>query len=380
MRRYNPFLLLFTVFSFWNTYSQAPQTLLEFTKEEIFVYEPKLIEDFTSPKLNEEMWFGYYPWGGLSLDARTYTSPDMCKVKNGNVVLSLDTTSQWFTFPDWMIDTAKLRQHNIEMKQGKIQMQRLTSAIWSKEKFRFGYFECKCKMPEGQGYWPAFWLYGGNPNEEIDFMEGKGERLKQYHVDIHCPNRCDRVKQFGMFDKPFGHWVRSKSKLLNEWVVFSGKWTPQGVAFYLNGELVATHQTTFETAMNLIANFSMAQDNGPFSPGENRKTRYPAQFEVDYMRVWDIEKGDWDVQKQLDKNPSRFVSWVYKENQVYYFEFRGKKNPKESLVILKDGQHFLSLDLDAEEQWIDTSHWPKGTYAMKASNGTIQKTVGFITL
>ena len=158
MRRYNPFLLLFTVFSFWNTYSQAPQTLLEFTKEEIFVYEPKLIEDFTSPKLNEEMWFGYYPWGGLSLDARTYTSPDMCKVKNGNVVLSLDTTSQWFTFPDWMIDTAKLRQHNIEMKQGKIQMQRLTSAIWSKEKFRFGYFECKCKMPEGQGYWPAFWL------------------------------------------------------------------------------------------------------------------------------------------------------------------------------------------------------------------------------
>ncbi len=381
MRRDNPFVLLFTVFCFWNLNGQVSQSLLEYRADEIFVYLPKVIEDFTSPKLDEERWFGYYPWGGLSLDARTYTSPDMCKVKNGNLVLSLDTTSQWFSFPDWMIDTLQMRKNKIEKKDGKIQMQRLTSAIWSKEKFRYGYFECKCKMPEGQGYWPAFWLYGGNPNEEIDFMEGKGERPKQYHVDIHCPNRCDRVKQYGIFDKPFGHWVRSKSTLLDEWVLFSGKWTPQGVAFYLNGELVATHATTFETEMNLIANFSMAQDNAPFSPGANKKTRYPAKFEVDYMRVWDIDQGDWGVQKALKNDAkSTFVSWVSKGKQVYCFEFHGQVKKERSLTIHKDGVPFLTLEFDAEEQWIDTSLWPKGKYTLEAVNGKTQKTLIFITI
>ncbi|MGC9332010.1 MAG: glycoside hydrolase family 16 protein [Bacteroidales bacterium] len=37
--------------------------------------------------------------------------------------------------------------------------------IWSKQKFLHGKYEIKCRMPEGDGLWPAFWTYGERKSE-----------------------------------------------------------------------------------------------------------------------------------------------------------------------------------------------------------------------
>ena len=49
-------------------------------------------------------------------------------------------------------------------------------------------------MPEGGGYWPAFWMLGANIEEvswpdcgEIDIMENVGRRPEQIFGTLHGP-------------------------------------------------------------------------------------------------------------------------------------------------------------------------------------------------
>jgi beta-glucanase (GH16 family) len=43
--------------------------------------------------------------------------------------------------------------------------------IWTDEKFFHGVYTARVKLPKGKGFWPAFWLYSGNPWNEIDIFE-----------------------------------------------------------------------------------------------------------------------------------------------------------------------------------------------------------------
>lgn len=363
--------------------------LIWIDQEGIYTGKPSLFDEFNGSNLDESTWFGYYPWGGLSLDANTYTDPLLCKQASGVLNLAVDTVNEWRSFPDWMIDQSKISNDPSLMQNGKVQINRLTSAVWSKKQFRYGYFEARCFLPKGKGYWPAFWLYGGNPNEEIDIMEAKGERSNSYHVDVHCPNRCDRIKQVGFIDKPFGHWVKTKQKITGEWVTFSGLWAPEGVWFYFNDRLVAQHKVTFNTSMNLIANFSLAMDKGPFSPGPNGKTGFPAAYRIDYIRAWEIP--------ELTNNPRAcnwlkeafFVKMVPSGAHEVKFEFSSRISSECAVFIEKEALEsneeldfipVIKLDLNAKFQYIDYSYWSPGRYYLRIVNGTRTKQVPFLTL
>ena len=41
--------------------------------------------------------------------------------------------------------------------------------IFSKDLFGEGIFEIRCKIPSGEDYWPAFWLFGDGG--ELDIFE-----------------------------------------------------------------------------------------------------------------------------------------------------------------------------------------------------------------
>ena len=187
----------------------------------------------------------------------------------------------------------------------------MISALWSKKQFKYGYFECRALAPSGRGFWPGFWLYGGHPNDEIDFMEMKGEKSKHLHVDVHCPNNCDKVRNWIGFKKNWGGWIKASEQITDKYVVYSGLWTPGKLIFYLNGEAVAEYLGDFGTSMNLIANISVAQDKGPFSPGPDKQTVFPNEFVIDYMRVWKAESDP--ILKEEDKE---LVRPEYIENAI----------------------------------------------------------------
>jgi beta-glucanase (GH16 family) len=243
-------------------------------------------DEFSTTTLDSEKWFDTYSWGGLLAKYRIYSDPKLVVPHEGFVSLKADTTSEWRTFPEWMIDKEGAKKAGVEIKNNSLQLKYLNSCIWSKQEFKYGYFECRCKAPSGKGLWPAFWLYGQNQKDEIDFMEMKGEKEFETHVDVHVPNTTDKVPGFLGFKQDWGGWIKTEQKLTDEWVIFSGIWKPGSLIYYVNGVPVSHFKGDFETSMNLIANLANAVDNGPFNPGPDETTVFPNEFLVDYIRVW----------------------------------------------------------------------------------------------
>jgi len=65
--------------------------------------------------------------------------------------------------------------------------------IHSKESWRYGWFEASIKLPEGQAYWPAFWLSGAHSwPPEIDIFEAYSHEGPKY----------DKPRFFKWFSRP----------------------------------------------------------------------------------------------------------------------------------------------------------------------------------
>jgi beta-glucanase (GH16 family) len=244
-------------------------------------------DEFTSKTINETNWYNGYPWGGLFYVEDEYAAIENVILNDGVAELYAKRTNELRKFPEWMIDTIAMQKLGKKLIDGKYQLRFTGAAIWSKQQFKYGYFECKCKMPAGKGLWPAFWLYGGNPNDEIDLMELKGEIENKIHLDVHCPTNCDGgYSGFLGIKKNWGGWVKVSASLNKDWNIISGIWLPGSVTMFVNGAPMAYFEGDFKNPMNLIANLAVADDNGPFNPGPDKNTVFPAKMEVDYIRVW----------------------------------------------------------------------------------------------
>ena len=318
----------------------------------------------------------------------------MVKQKDGILRLSVDTTSVWKKLPEWLNNSA-LDKYGIEIKDGSMQLEYITSCIWSKRDFKYGYFECRCKAPKGKGLWPAFWLYGQNSIDEIDIMEMKGEKHFETHVDVHCPNNGDKTRG-GLFGlkKDWGGWIKMHDKLTDNWVVFSGLWLPNSLTYFVNGIPVSHFDRDFSTSMNVIANLSAARDNGPFSPGPDKKTIFPNEFLVDYIRVWQpisedkTEKAEaWEFAentnmivptintakikrkvkhiyvKKLLSNNIGFISLIPKNNLTYVIQSNGILFSDLSVEI-KD-KTGIQKRISTSNNTIDLSGYEKGNYLLK---------------
>jgi beta-glucanase (GH16 family) len=246
-------------------------------------------DDFENPNVDESKWHKRYPWGGLLADQKQYASPEMLSQSGGILHLKATENKGFYPVEDWMINHEEAKKHGLEIKGNGVKLDYLTSCIWSKQTFRYGYFEIRAKAPSGQGLWPAFWLYGQNQKDEIDFMEMKGERSKEVHIDVHCPDSCEKVftKPFGL-PQNWGGWVKMNQKLTDEFVTYSGVWLPGSLIYYVNGIPVSHYTGDFDTPMNVIANLAVARDGFAFNPGPNAETKFPSDYQVDYIRVWKL--------------------------------------------------------------------------------------------
>lgn len=141
--------------------------------------------------------------------------------------------------------------------------------------FKYGYAEARVKVPAGKGLWPAFWLlpvdYESRP--EIDVMEILGHEPWVQHMNYHYPGG----------DKG-SSW--SGPDFSKDWHTFAIDWTPSAIVWYVDG--VERYRFTDKSHISnepeyLLLNLAVG-GNWPGSP--NSSTRFPAYFDVDYVRVW----------------------------------------------------------------------------------------------
>ncbi|MEY4893721.1 MAG: hypothetical protein RL751_531 [Bacteroidota bacterium] len=269
--------------------AQLQPALFQFKTDTVLQWHYHFGDEFSAPSVDVSKWYPRYPWGGLLLDQSQWAVPEMLSQKDGWLHLGAKELKQKTAVPNWMINQQQAKELGLNIKNDSVNLDYLTSCIWSVDTFRYGYFECRAVVPNGKGLWPAFWLFGQNGKDEIDIMECKGERSNDVHVDIHLPERKDFVKNNIGVKKDWGGWIRMKDPIVNDTVIYSGVWLPNSLTYFVNGVPVSHFDGDFATPMNVIVNLAVARDNYPFNPGPDAQTVFPADYQVDYVRVWKLE-------------------------------------------------------------------------------------------
>ena len=230
-------------------------------------------------ELDRSVWSGHYQYGNKTVSRKgSYWNQYLAETKDGNLVVPVvyledgmgGEGAGWYTTG---IDTDADAPNGFSQK--------------------FGYFECRCILPEGADVWSAFWLMNsgvfdvdgsGQDGTEIDIFESDGyEKLLKYNVssNLHFDGYGDAhqkmgAKRFLLSNNPY-----------EEYNTYGLEWNEDEYIFYING--VETFRTSFggvsQNPEYLILSVEMRGEDG--IPSE--RANAPAdgtEFIIDYVRVY----------------------------------------------------------------------------------------------
>ena len=186
-----------------------------------------------------------------------------------------------------------------------------SSNIWTKSKFHYGKYEARIKIPKGKGFWPAFWMFGDDPNyNEIDVFEFWNEYDAWGNFD---PSKLSKIHHMTMHSDFDGDGNKSMCPtkysgvdFSQDFHVFTLIWEKNKIEWYVDGILKRTdyrYYTILGQATGCIINewgeyilnkiytndpmaiiLSLAIQSGSNSP--NSLTPFPSQLEVDWVRYY----------------------------------------------------------------------------------------------
>ncbi|HRF99625.1 MAG TPA: glycoside hydrolase family 16 protein [Bacteroidia bacterium] len=357
-------------------------------------------DEFNNPIIDENKWVFGMPWGNVVMNQDLVYSRNNVIVENGLASFIARKEEVSARINEWEIKPKYLDKTGKKVVDGMYDVNYTAGMLSSKRKYKYGYFELRFKANEEKGIWPAFWLFGGEPNEEIDFFELKGERENQIHLDVHCPKGCEDYKGgFLNLKKNWGAWIKTNESLAKDWNVISGEWQPNYVKFYLNGQPIGYFAGDFRTYQYLLVNTSVAKDGEPFNPGPDENTKWPNSFDVDYIRIWSKEDTVYNMKdkyKLFESSPQtisnnnlyatdlkRKVNYVYNKKELsgevgtitllpvfynkYSVSFAGKNFGKVQIdVIDRFEQKVAGFEVINTEYYVmDLSALPTGPYTIK---------------
>jgi beta-glucanase (GH16 family) len=158
---------------------------------------------------------------------------------------------------------------------------------------KYGYYECRLKVPAGRGLWPAFWL---NPHDEkwppeIDILEivdnGRDSTKNSFHF-VHtgkadtATTLSTKLDQWNSYRPGFDY--------KDDFHTFAVEWTPDTVTHYVDEIEVVSRRFGWKHddgsdggAADVLLNLAV----GGTWPGPPLNVNdFPAILEVDYIRVW----------------------------------------------------------------------------------------------
>lgn len=147
---------------------------------------------------------------------------------------------------------------------------------------RFGRFGIRCRVPEGKGLWPAFWLLP-EPLDwppEIDVFEILGQEPDRVYLTHHWRNPKDPG---GDSLSEEGEWKGPDFSA--EFHEFTVEWEPGEIRWYVDGvERFRANQQVPDQPMFVLLNLAIG---GGWAGEPDDSTRFPAALEVDWVRVWE---------------------------------------------------------------------------------------------
>ena len=170
-----------------------------------------------------------------------------------------------------------------------------TNMLISKETFKYGYFEIRCKIPKptspktNKGIGPNFWLWSGaGPTvtwSEIDIFEFNGENTT-FGSAIHYEDINGNISH-GIPNNVPPIYVDFSS-----FHIFSALWTPQKIEFFLDGNLYVSTNLHVQDLLNMPliidVNFPLHTMCQLLDPAN---TQLPYNYEIDYIRVYQLKSN-----------------------------------------------------------------------------------------
>lgn len=265
----NAILLLFNVSPVNSSTPEAP----------VAGYELTFSDEFDEGMVNCDKW-NTPAQNGLRKGG--YWSMDQCRVEDGNLIITTEYKEDGVYGPGWY-----------------------TGSLLSIATFEqaFGYYECRCKLPKGQGLWSAFWINcegtgkvngTGELGSEIDVFESPfgylpGKESWKVTSNIHyngysLQTRYQNVAITALDNDPYENFN-----------TYGLLWTEDEYVFYINGHEIArsSYGGVSKVPEYMILSCEIDGAAGQPSPGWSGDIRlncegknFSSEFVVDYVRVY----------------------------------------------------------------------------------------------
>ncbi|MDF8334980.1 family 16 glycosylhydrolase [Novosphingobium cyanobacteriorum] len=254
------------------------------------LYKNVFADEFNTFKLNlgtgsTENWYPLFPRTGLAghttvdhgsvqyftypEDTGTYGQPigiNPFSLKDGVLTISMNKVT-----PE---DSAKI--YGYDYTSGNI------DSIGSFHQ-TYGYFEARVKLAAGQGLHDAFWLLpmDGTWPPELDIVEQRGKDPTHVIGGVHS----GEMSTAGLFTIPTA---------TTEFHTYGLDWEPDFLTWYIDGVPVRTLPTPagLDKPMYMLLNLG---GGSPWAGDPDSTTPFPAQMQIDYVRVYasenTVEKG-----------------------------------------------------------------------------------------
>ncbi|OIU72585.1 carbohydrate binding domain-containing protein [Rossellomorea aquimaris] len=295
-------------------------------------------------------------WGNNELEYYT-DSPENSFIRDGKLVIKAKKEDEPITdqFGSYDYSSAKLK----------------TKGLFSK---KYGKFEARMKLPEGQGFWPAFWMmpedsvYGNWPTSgEIDIMESAGGDTSKIGGTIHYgaeyPNNTYTGAEYHFPD----------GEDTTGYHTYGIEWEPGEIRWYVDGKLYQTLNDWFSQGTNqadkyafpapfdqefyLILNLAVG---GWYGGNPDETTNFPGEMEVDYVRAYELTGRDYIEPVEPEQVKAEL--------------------PEGSKFPLEDGNYIYDSDydepftvVDASDEALDGTYWNFVKLPDFGGGGTITK-------
>ena len=216
----------------------------------------------------------------------------------GKYDINDDTLASDVTISDIKMIDLNASNEDVSYTSGRISTQ-------NKQTFTYGRFECRAKVPKGQGYLPAFWLMANDENiygqwprcGEIDCMEVMGQETNKAYGTIHYGN--PHAESQGTY-----YTSDDKADFSDDFHTFTCDWEPGVIKWYVDGKLyheesdwhsttqgqgTLTYPAPFDQPFYIILNLAVG---GSWVGNPNEETSFDNNpYEIDYVRVYKFENG-----------------------------------------------------------------------------------------
>lgn len=198
----------------------------------------------------------YKAGGGLSLQSKINPGSRLANKKRDTNDILCDSLQnlRWFTYTSGSI----------------------SKYTWS-DTFQYGYFELRCKVPKGYGYWPAFWLWGSNGSidQEIDILEMNGDKSDT------CDKYETNTDQICI--------VNAGVDLSLDYHTYALAWTPHSVIFYRDDKQTSFFQGESVPYLPMYLIINLAID--PWYKYCDSINFPENSMDIEYVKVYSLKRN-----------------------------------------------------------------------------------------